>query len=81
MSPDIEIVVTYSNDGSAQTGVGNYIVQSFTVNGKHALSTMTIFTESMSSLKELQLMAFKILAAASGGKYTEGYSERIDFDD
>ena len=57
MSPKSETVVTYSNDGSAQSGVGNYVVQSFSINGKQqALPTMSIFTESKASLKEIQLM-------------------------
>ena len=81
MKPDSQTVVTYSNDGSAQSGVGNYIVQSFCINGKQrALPTMPIFTESKSSLKEMQLMTFQILSAATGGKYSEkDLVERIDF--
>lgn len=27
-------IITYSNDGSAQSGVGSYVVQSLTINGK-----------------------------------------------
>ena len=39
--------VTYSNDGSAMSGVGNYVVQSFTINNaQRALPTFSIFTES-----------------------------------
>ena len=52
MSSEMEIVVTYSNDGSALSGVGNYIVQSFSINGKQrALPTLNIFTETRASLK------------------------------
>ena len=34
MSSEDETVVTYSNDGSSQSGVGGYIVQSFSIDGK-----------------------------------------------
>ena len=48
--PDSHTVVTYANDGSAQNGVGNYVVQSFSINGKQrTLPTMNIFTESKTS--------------------------------
>ena len=37
-------VVTYANDGSAQNGVGSYVVQSLTINGKQrALPTFSKF--------------------------------------
>ena len=81
MSPDNKTIVTYSNDGSAQNGVGNYTVQSFTINGKQrALPTMPIFTESRETLKELQLMTMKILSAASAYRFSEkDIVEKIDF--
>ena len=42
-----KMIVTYSNDGSAMSGVGNYVVQSFTINNvQRALPTFSIFTES-----------------------------------
>ena len=80
MPPESEAVVRYSNDGSEQSGVGNYIVQSFSINGKQqALPTMNIFTESKSRLKELQLMTYKMLAASTWWKYTEkDLVEQID---
>ena len=73
MSPDSEdTVITYSNDGSSKQRVGSFIVQSFMINGKErVLPTMPIFTESRESLKELEIMALKILSAASAGKYSE----------
>ena len=72
MLPDSHTVVTYSSGGSAESGVGNYIVQSFSINGKQrALPTMSIFTESKTSLKEMQFMTFKMLASSTGWKYTE----------
>ena len=79
--PDSHAVVTYSNDGSARSGIGNYFVQSFSDNGKQrALSTMSIFTESKASLKETQSMSFKILAAVTGWRYTEkDLVEKIHF--
>ena len=81
MLPDSYVVVTYSNDGSAQSGVRNYVVQSFSINGKQrALPTLNIFTKSKASLKEMQLMTFKMLAASTGWKYTEKeLVEKIDF--
>ena len=46
MLPNLHTVVTYSNDGSVQSGVENYVVQSFSINGKQrAFPTMSIFTE------------------------------------
>ena len=74
-------VVTYSNDGSSQSGVGNYIVQSFSIDGKQrALPTLNILTESRASLKELQLMVYKMLAAATAWKFNESdFVNRINF--
>ena len=41
---------------------------------------LNIFTETRASLKELQLMTHKILAASSGWKYTEkDLVEKTDF--
>ena len=60
MLPGSHTVVTYLNDGSAQSAVGNYVDQSFSINGKQrALPTMSIFTESKTSLKERQYVTFK----------------------
>ena len=45
-----EMVVTYSNDGSVNSGVGSYVVQSFTINKvQRILPTFStcIFTESL----------------------------------
>ena len=82
MSPDSsKSAITFSNDGSAQSGVGNFVVQSFYINGKQrALPTLPIFTESRASLTEMQRFILKILSAASGYKYSEKeIVERIDF--
>ena len=66
------MVVTYSNDGSAMSGVGNYVVQSLTIdNVQRVLPTFSIFTESRSSLKELEITTLKILCCAVGYRYTE----------
>ena len=75
------MVVTYSNDGSAMSGVGSYVVQSFTINSvQRVLPTFSIFTESRDSLKEMEIMTIKILCAASGCKYTEqDILSNIDF--
>ena len=59
----------YSNDGSSKSGVGNFIVQSFIINGEQrALPTLPIFTESVQSLKELKKMILKTLSLTSGRK-------------
>ena len=55
MSPESETTITYSNDGSSKSGAGNFIVQSFIINGKQrALPTLPIFTEFVQSLKEVE---------------------------
>ena len=66
-----ELTVTYSNDGSAMSGVGNYVVQSSTINKiQRVLPTFSIFTESRESLVELEEMTLQILSAATGYRYT-----------
>ena len=74
-------VITYSNDGSGQNGVGNYMVQSFSINGKpRALPTLPVFTETKATLAEMEILTLEILSAASAGKYTEKeILEKIDF--
>ena len=81
MSSEDETVVTYSNDGSSQSGVGGYIVQSFSIDGKQrVLPTLHIFSESRATLKELELMNFQMLSAAKGCKFSEkDLVEKIDF--
>ena len=82
MSIDTEkAVITYSNDGSGQNGVGNYMVQSFSINGKQrALPTLPVFTEAKATLAEMEILTLEILSAASAGKYTEKeILEKIDF--
>ena len=67
--------IVYSNDGSALNGVGNFVVQSISIDGKQrALLTMGIFTESRESLAELQKTTLRILSASTG--YTCKYSEK-----
>ena len=67
MNPESKTTITYSNDGSSISGVGNFIVQSFIINAKQrALPTLPIFTESVQSLKELEKMTLEILSLASG---------------
>lgn len=81
MTSNSECVITYSNDGSSLSGTGNFIVQSFTINGKQrALPTLGIFTESKSSMSELEIATVKILSASVGYKYSEKeILEKIDF--
>ena len=70
MNNEISTIV-YSNYGSGMSGVGNYVVQSVTINGtQHTLSTMSIFTESRESLAELVKSTIEIVSASVGFKYS-----------
>lgn len=73
--------ILYSNDGSAMSGVGSYVVQSMTINGSsRTLPTFGIVSEARESLSELELSTLEILSAASGGRYTpKQLFERIEF--
>ena len=62
--------ITYSNDRSLITSDVLLVVLSFTINGvQHALPTMSIFTESRQSFKDLEITILKMLSAATGHKY------------
>jgi len=76
-----DATVMYANDGSGMNGVGNYVVQSLTVNGvQRVLPTFGIFTESRDSLKNLEKSTLRILCASTGYKYNEKQIlEHIDF--
>ena len=53
------------------SGVGNFVVQPVTINGKQrTLLTISIFTESCESLAELEKSKIKLLSAATGYKYS-----------
>ena len=57
--------IVYSNDGSAQSHVGNYVVQSVSINGvQRALPTLGIYTESRESLAELVKATVQMLSAS-----------------
>ena len=72
MNCDGDTVVTYSCDGSSVSRTGNFVVQSFIIDGKQrSLPTFGITTESKNSLKELQIITLKLLTAACGHKYNE----------
>ena len=81
MSGGSECVIVYSNDGSALSGTGSFVVQSFLVNGvKRALPTLGIFTESKKTLTELEITTLEILSASVGRKYSEKeILEKVDF--
>ena len=81
MQHDSQSCVVYPNDGSGQSGVGNYIVQSLTVNGtQRNLPTFGIFTETRSNLKDLTVSTMDILSASTGHKYSaSGILKNIDF--
>ena len=58
--------VVYSNDGSAHSGVGNYVVQSVFVNGvQRNLPTFGVFSEKRETLEDLIKCTSTILSAAS----------------
>ena len=62
-----DCTLVYSNDGSAPSGVGNFVVQSVTINGvQRALPTLRIFTELRESLAELEKFITKIISASTG---------------
>lgn len=64
--------VVWSNDGSSQSGVGAYVVQSLIINGTpRCLPTVGVFTESRETLAELMKFTLQMLSAASGYKYQE----------
>ena len=72
MKEDSTATIVYANDGSSLSGTGSYVVQSLTVNGtQRCLPSFGIFTETRTSLKDLEITTFKMLSAASGNKYSE----------
>lgn len=69
--PENETCVVYSNDGSAQSGVGSYVVQSLTINGiKRSLPTAGVFTETRETLTDLIENTLEILSAACSHLYS-----------
>ena len=81
MGSDDKTVVVYSNDGSAQKGVGKFVVQSFLIGEKRrTLPTMSIISETKESLSELQEFTYKMLCAASDKKYEpDQILNKVDF--
>ena len=59
---DGEKCVVYSNDGTAQSGVGTYVVQSLTIKWKtNNSSDLGVITESRSTLAKLIKTTLDIL--------------------
>ena len=73
--------IVYANDGSAMSGVGNYVVQFITIDNKpRSLPTLGIFTESKESLADLEKTTLSMLSASTGYKYSEKeILEKINF--
>jgi hypothetical protein len=73
--------VTYSLDGSVQSGLGKYVVQTLQiVYTKRRLPTMPIFSESTENLADYLKTTLKMLSAASGYTYSEkDIMTKIDF--
>ena len=60
-----ESVITYHEDGSKKKGVGSFMVQGVTINGKfRAFPTLPIASESKENLGQLKLAILSILAHA-----------------
>ena len=75
-----EACVVYSNDGPAQRGMGNYVVQSLSIYGvQRNLSTFRIFTEKRETLADLVKCTIQILSAASAYKYSTSDILEITF--
>ena len=72
MDEENETAVVYANDGSGMSGVGKYIVQSLTINGKkRTLPTFGISTETRDSLSDLMKDTVRILSISTRNKYSE----------
>ena len=60
-----ESVITYHENGSKKKGVGSFMVQGVTINGKfRAFPTLPIASESKENLGQLKLAILNILAHA-----------------
>ena len=81
MSNDGDNCVILSGDGSSNSGVGAYVVQSFVINGvPRTLPTLAVCTESREVLAELQKFILRMLSASTGFKYSqEDILRRIRF--
>ena len=73
--------VVYSNDGSAQSGMGNYVFQYLSINGvQRNLPTFGIFTEKRETLADLVKCIIQIPSAALTYKYsTSNILKKITF--
>ena len=66
-----ENCVVLSSDGSSVSGVGAYVVQSLTVNGKpRNLPTLGVCTESRETLAELGRTVLDMMAASTNNRYS-----------
>ena len=63
--------IVYSNDKSGMSGIGNYLVQSVSIDGKQrTLPIMGIFTEPRESLAKLDKLTIEILSDTTSDKYS-----------
>ena len=76
-----EACVVYFIDGSAQSGVGHYVVQSLSINDvQRNLPISGIFTEKRETLADLVKCTIQIFSAASAYKYsTSDILKKITF--
>ena len=72
MSNDGDNCIVLSGDGSSNSGVGAYVVQSFVINrDSRTLPTLAICTESREVLADLQKFILRMLSASIGHKYSQ----------
>ena len=76
-----ETCVVYSFDDPAMNGIGNYVVQSLTVNGvRWSSPILGVFSKSRETLQDLQITTLDILSAASNYNHKpDGIFNRISF--
>ena len=72
MTCDENTVVTYSCHGSSLSKTGNFVGQSFIIDGKQrTLPTFGITNESKNNLKDLEMTTLKLLTASCSHRYTD----------
>ena len=68
MKDDNETCATYSNNASLMSGVESCVDL---ISDHQWNTTISLFTESRETLKELEITTLKLLSSASDQKYTE----------
>ena len=78
---DEEKCVVYSNNGTAQSGAGTYVVKPMTIKWKtNNFSNLGVITESRSTLTEQSHIGYPASSAASSHKYSfKDIVTKVDF--